>query len=242
MEKKKKSLINKIWSNRHVLRSLPQTLYFNFHYLPFRQAIHLPILLYKPRLVDMKGSVKICCTGGGKIRYGMIRLGFHHVPLYPNSGITYENHGGTITFHGRCTIGNNAAISVGEKATLDIGDNVLNTSSLKLVAYDKVVIGERVRFGWAVLLMDTDFHKLTKTKGGYSKGHAPVVIGSNNWFGNGCRIMKRTSTPDYCIIQGGTTLSGPVEAPPYSVVGTDSKIIVKTTGVWRNVDDDKIEY
>lgn len=65
MEKKKKSLINKIWSNRHVLRSLPQTLYFNFHYLPFRQAIHLPILLYKPRLVDMKGSVKICCTGGG---------------------------------------------------------------------------------------------------------------------------------------------------------------------------------
>lgn len=172
----------------------------------------------------------------------MIRLGFNHVSIYPNSGVMWENHGGTVTFHGRCSIGNNSAISVGEKARLEIGDNVLNTSSLKLVAYDSVTIGERVRFGWDCLLMDTDFHKLTKVLGGYSKGHAPVVIGSNNWFGNGCRIMKRTSTPDYCVVQGGTTLSGPVDAPPYSVVGTDAKIVVKATGVWRNVDDDKIEY
>lgn len=239
-ENKKKSLISRIWNQRHVLRSLLQTLYFNFHYLPWRQAIHLPILLYKPKLLSTKGKVKICYEG--KITYGMIRLGFYHVSIYPNTGIMYENHGGTITFYGRCTIGNNAAISIGPKAVVDIGDNVKNTSSLKFVSYDKVQVGNCVRFGWDCLLMDTDFHKLTKTKGGYSKGHAPVVIGNNNWFGNGCRIMKRTSTPDYCIVQGGTTLSGPVDAPPYSVVGTDSKIIVKTTGVWRNVDDDVIEY
>lgn len=172
----------------------------------------------------------------------MIRLGFYSVSIYPNSGIMYENHGGTITFHGRCSIGNNAFISIGSKAKVDIGDSVMNTSSLKFVSYDRVQIGNRVRFGWNCLLMDTDFHKLTKTKGGYSKGHAPIVIGSNNWFGNGCRIMKRTSTPDYCIVQGGTTLSGPVEAPPYSVVGTDAKLVVKATGLWRNVDDDVIEY
>ena len=172
----------------------------------------------------------------------MIRLGFYSVSIYPNSGIMYENHGGTITFHGRCSIGNNAFISIGSKAKVDIGDKVGSSSSLKLVSYDNVTIGERVRFGWNCLLMDTDFHKLTKTKGGYSKGHAPIVIGSNNWFGNGCRIMKRTSTPDYCIVQGGTTLSDPVEAPPYSVVGTDAKLVVKATGLWCNVDDDVIEY
>lgn len=172
----------------------------------------------------------------------MIKLGFFNVSIYPNSGIMWENHGGEVTFHGRCTIGNNAAISIGAKAKVEIGNNVRNTSSLKIVSYDSVTIGERVRFGWDCLLMDTDFHKLTKVKGGYSKGHAPVVIGSNNWFGNGCRIMKRTTTPDYCVIQGGTTLSGPVDAPPYSVVGSDAKLVVKATGVWRNVDDDKIEY
>lgn len=63
---KKKSIINKLWERRHELRSLPQSVWFNFHYLPWRQAIHLPILLYKPRIVDGKGSVKICLSGGGK--------------------------------------------------------------------------------------------------------------------------------------------------------------------------------
>lgn len=49
-------------------------------------------------------------------------------------------------------------------------------------------------------------------------------------------------TPDHCVVQGRTILSGPVSAPSYSVVGNDSHIVVKATGVWRNVDDDVIEY
>lgn len=53
---------SKIWNRRRDLRSLPYSIYFNFHYLPFRQAVKLPILLYKPKLLKLKGIVKI---GGG---------------------------------------------------------------------------------------------------------------------------------------------------------------------------------
>lgn len=232
------TILNKLWKNRQIFRSILPTIYFNFHYLPFSQAIRLPILLYKPRLLKMKGNVKI----EGKVKFGMIRLGFPTVSLYPNSGIVYENHGGTIVFNGKCSIGNNSAISIGAKANIEFGENFKSTTTLKLTSYDKIVFGNRVRLGWDILVMDTDFHKLTKLSGGYSHGHAPVIIGSNNWFGNGCKIMKRTTTPDYCIVQGGTILSGPVSAPSYSVVGNDSHIVVKATGVWRNVDDDVIEY
>lgn len=45
-----------------VLRFLPWTLKFNFHYLPFKQAIKLPILLYKPKLLTLKGIIRI--SGG----------------------------------------------------------------------------------------------------------------------------------------------------------------------------------
>lgn len=51
-----------------------------------------------------------------EIKFGMIRLGFLTVSLYPNTSIVYENHGGTIVFNGKCTIGNNSAISIGTKA------------------------------------------------------------------------------------------------------------------------------
>lgn len=187
----------------------------------------------------MKGNVKI---GEGKIKFGMVRLGFPTVSLYPNTGIVYENHGGTIVFNGLCSIGNNSAISIGTKAIVEFGDRFAASTTLRLTSYNHITFGDKVCFGWDTLVMDTDFHKLTKLSGGYSHGHAPVIIGSNNWFGNGCRIMKRTSTPDYCVVQGGTILSGPVSAPSYSVIGNDSHVVVKATGIWRNVDDDVIEY
>jgi len=52
-------LVSKIKSKKWVLRSLLPTIYFNFHYLPFRQAVKLPIFLYKPDLKLMKGTVTI---------------------------------------------------------------------------------------------------------------------------------------------------------------------------------------
>lgn len=53
------NILTKLWNNRRILRSILPSVYFNFHYLPFSQAIRLPILLYKPRLLKMKGNVKM---------------------------------------------------------------------------------------------------------------------------------------------------------------------------------------
>ena len=50
---------SKIKSKAWVLRSIIPTIYFNFHYLPFKQAIKLPIFLYKPHLKLMKGTITI---------------------------------------------------------------------------------------------------------------------------------------------------------------------------------------
>ena len=80
------------------LRYIVPTLYFNFHYLPFRQAIRLPIVLYKPHLLKCKGTIRLE-PEDGRIRHGMIRLGFHQVSLYPNNGFTWENMGGNSCFY-----------------------------------------------------------------------------------------------------------------------------------------------
>lgn len=180
--------------------------------------------------------------GGAKIKIGMIRLGFPTVSSYPQRGVMFENGGGTVIFEGRCRMGNNTNITIGEKGVAVLGDNLSATTSLRLCVFDRVEIGKDSRIGWDVTIMDTDFHKISKLKGGYSKGHAPIKIGAHNWIANSCKIMKRTQTPDYCIVQGGTILSGPVNAPEYSIVGPNTEVVVKTTGVWRDVENDKIEY
>ena len=54
--------------------------------------------------------------------------------------------------------------------------------------------------------------------------------------------MKRSRTPNYCVIQAGTILSESISVPEYSVIGNDVRIVTKVSGVWSNRDDDVIEY
>ncbi len=78
----KDSFISKAWRRKSDFRSIFASIYFNFHYLPIRQAIRLPILLYKPKFKKLKGKIII---DSPKLKYGMVKLGFEKVSVYPNS-------------------------------------------------------------------------------------------------------------------------------------------------------------
>lgn len=233
-----KSVLKKIWENRWILRSIIQSIFFNFYYLPFRQAIKLPILLYKPHFITLKGKVIISSP---IVKTGMIRLGKRIVPIYPNNGIIFENNGGTIEFKGKCVIGNNSAISIGEKAKIEIGNKFVATTTLKIISCHHITFGEKVLVGWECTFMDTDFHTMKKINGGYTKGYAPIKIGNNNWFGTKCHVMKRTETPDYCTISAMTLLNKKYNYPPYTVIG-GSPATDMAYGVYRDEDDDTIDF
>ena len=109
--------ISKLYKKTKQFKYILHSIYFNFHYLPIKQAIRLPIILYKPELLSLKGKIII---ESNDIHFGMIRLGFRNVGIYPNTGITYENRVGTIIFKGKCFIGNSSAISIEKKAELEI--------------------------------------------------------------------------------------------------------------------------
>lgn len=232
--------IKKIWNHRFDIRNIFSSIYFCFHYLPLSQALHLPILLYKPSLLKLNGKITI--DSNTKIKYGLIRLGFPSVSIYPNSGIIFENKGGEIIFKGEARIGNNSAISIGDKGLLVIGDKFKASTTLKIICYHNINFGKCVLFGWDCLVMDTDLHKLTMTNGGYNKGFGSVKIGDNNWIGNSCRIMKNTGTPNYCTISAGTVLSSMQDVPEYSIIGFNRKIEILSNGKYRDIDNDQIDY
>ena len=233
------NLKKSIWGNRWVLRSIFKTIWFNFHYLPIKQAVKLPILLYKPFFLKLGGEMKIECDQG--VKFGMIQLGRHGVSIYPNSGITFENRG-TIVFKGNCSIGGNSAISTGDKAIVTFGNRFGATSTFKLVSYHEIQFKDNVLFGWDCLVLDTDFHRLKNLDGGRSKGYGQIVIGSDNWFGCKCCIFKNTKTPNYCTISTGSILNKTYDFPEYSIIGTSNNIEVKVTGIYRDINDDTIIY
>lgn len=236
--------MNKILNNKWILRSLLKTIWFNFHYLPFRQAIKLPILLYKPKFLVCKGQIKI----DGPVHFGMITLGKFRVSIYPNTGIVYENWGGVITFRGKCRIGNASALSIGKNGSVEFGNDFSASTSLRLVCYHKITIRDNVLIGWNNLICDTDFHSLTiesndpnKPAIRKSRGYDKIEIGRNTWLAMNCTILKGTTLPEYCVVGANSTLNKTTKAEPKSLLANDTAVI-RRTGIYRDLNNDGINY
>lgn len=225
-----KRVYRKIKANSWMLRSIFKTIYFNFHYLPFRQAVKLPILLYKPHFYESRGKIFI---DSENIRFGMIRLGVLTSRVYPNSGILYTNQGGEIHFKGACQIGNSSAIIIGENGNVIFGDDFRASGSTKITSCIGIEFGVKTRLGWDTNFMDTSFHPLYDMENKcFKKAYGKITIGDDNWFSSQCVIMHSVTTPERCIfgMRSIVTRGGNYES--YCVHG-GSPIKVLTRGVMR---------
>ncbi len=231
------NIFNKISRNRWKLRALLPSIIFNLRYLPFSQAIHMPIWIYKGKQKNMTGKIRIC----GPVKFGMIRLGVNLVSIYPNSGISLEIRG-QLTFKGKTSIGNNSAISVGETGELEFGDNFISTCGLKLACLHSVTFDENVLIGWNTQIIDSDFHAIKYDDGRKSKGYGAVNVGKNVWIANNCKIYKNVSIPDHCVVGADTILHKSVDIPSNSLITNKIETIVKVQGIRYDPDDSHIQY
>lgn len=223
-------LIKKIKENLWILRSLHKTLYLNFKCLPFKQAIKLPILLYKPKILCLKGKIKIKAE---HIKTGMIQLGTYEVNIYPNCGITIDIRGKLI-FEGVCKIGNSSNISITENAETTLGNNFAATAALKFVNYDKISIGSNVLIGWDCLICDYDFHTITNILENkeYSK-KGKIKIGNKVWIANGCSIMKNSEIPANTIVAAHSLINKKINVPEYSLIAGIPATIKRNNVKWE---------
>ena len=68
---------------------------------------------------------------------------------------------------------------------------------------------------------------------------------SFNYFCNFYRIIelyKNTNIPSYCVIGSDTIIRGPIDCSPYSLIVTESTATVRKEGVFRDKNDDMINY
>ena len=215
-----------------------QSVYFNFHYLPIRQAVKLPIILHHASLKDVKGGVKIQCDN---IYRGMIHLGCYGVCLYPDNGIVWENHGGTVIFQGKVSIGSASALSINKHAEVIFGEDFINTAALKLVASRKISFGKSVRLGWNTMIMDTNMHPLkNKLTGKRSSGGSPIEIGDYCWISTNSMVLPGVHMPERVICALGSLVTRSMEYESWCMYG-GSPIRKLKDNIYRDFDDDRDE-
>ena len=219
--------------------NIPKTLYFNFKYLPFRQAVKLPIYCHDVIMDDMRGGITI---DSPNIRRGMISLGKWGVKIFHDKKFIWSNHGGGIIFRGKCQIGAGSALVINDKSHLIFGDNFKNAYGMKIVASRKIEFGKHVSIGWNVLIMDTNFHPLkNKLTGLKSKGGAPITIGDYNWISTNSVILPGVTTPQNVIFALGSIVNKGINWDSFSLYG-GSPLHKLRDNIYRDYNDDRDEY
>lgn len=223
---------------RTLLALFPSFL-FCLRYLPFRQAIKIPIIIYKPHFYCLGGKVII---DSSRITFGMIRLGLFITSQYPNGGIRWYNKG-TIVFRGKVCIGANSSIFLLRKGSyLSIGNNFGNATTLRINCDYKIILGDGVRIGWDVTIMDSSMHRLKDMNGHFlGSGYGEIFVGEHTWIASQCMISSGSKLPAYTIVSARSLVNKHVkEIPGHCLIaGTPAKLIKQ--GVWRDLEDDKIE-
>lgn len=184
---------------------LPWTIAFNFRYLPFKQAIKLPVVFYvRPSFLIFKGKVII---DSKNIKCSMIRLGKSIVPLVPRYGFIWENDG-TIIFHGDCIISNASFVSC-RNGRLEFGNKDSFSSNTRIICHNSILFGDKIRVSWDCTFIDTDLHPLIDTISHKELPMtSPIKIDYGTWVGHNCIVSKGTHLPKNTTVSSGSVVKG----------------------------------
>lgn len=200
-----------------------KTIYFNFKYLPFTQAIKLPILISnKVYLKVTSGKIILDCS----IRTGLIQFGYGNIGIFDNKkSRSIWEVSGTVVFKGKCNIGHGSKISVGNSGKLILGENFVITAETSIVSFSEIQFGNNCLLSWDILVMDTDSHKLKDESGKIINKPTPIIIGDNIWIGCRCLILKGTIIPSNCVIGANSIVNKPLEKRNCLYVGSPCKMV-----------------
>lgn len=182
---------------------IPKTIFFNFYYFSPLIAIKFPVIIsHRVWLKNISGKVVLESP-----RSGMVQIGYGDVGIFDSrNSCSIWDVTGTVHFKGNCRIGHGCKISVNGELTM--GEGVAMTAESTIVARTKVNVGNYALVSWDVLIMDTDFHKITEMESDRQLNFdKPIQIGDSVWIGCRSMILKGVNISNNSIIAAGSVVS-----------------------------------
>lgn len=206
---------------------IPKTLYVNFKYFKFNEAIKLPLFIsHRVWLKKVKGQIKI----DAYIYRGMIQIGFGEVGIFDKhkSRSIFESDG-MITFKGKASFGHGSKIVV--HGELIIGDNLCVSAESSIICFERISLGDNCLISWDNLIMDTDFHKIKKFNGTITNKDREIVIGNNVWMGCRSTVLKGSIIGNNIVIAASSNIFNKIDGDNQVIGGNPAKVL-KTDIIW----------
>lgn len=139
---------------------------------------------------------------------------------------------GPVELHGTCNIrlGRNAYLYPGVyletqgKGVITIGDNVVLSRGVHIVAFDSVTLGHGAMVGEYASIRDAN-HRLGTPSVRHS-GHvsASITIGHNVWIGRGATVLKGVSIGDHSVVAANAVATKSI-APGVIAGGVPARVL-----------------
>lgn len=197
--------------------------YFNFRYLPLRQAIHLPISVTTNlgRCNITKGQLIL----PEPIRYKQILIGGGKSPgLQTLKTRIIIANGGKIIFHGNCIISQGTVLRCDKDATIELGDNFYCNGNCFMRSTNKIFFGRECLLGWNVTLNTTDGHTIWHNGKEVLK-EAPIIIDDNVWITPNSSFVKGSCISSGCIVAQGAIVTRKFTERNCLIGGIPAKIV-----------------
>lgn len=209
------------------IRCVPRTVYFNFYYLPMKQAMRFPIIVsHRTKFQSMKGNVIVPSDA----KTAKIKLGFGVVQVADNR---YSRFIWDVREGGEIEFGNNIKVGTGCKlyvsGVVKIGDGCNFTGECSLNCSKKITFGERCLISWRTVIMDTDFHAILDVRGKELNPDKEIIIGKSVWICACSSILKGVRLGDNSVVSGSSNV---VDSFDQNVIlgGNPAKIIGSMIG------------
>ena len=199
-----------------------KSIYFNFRYLPFRQAIYMPVWITT--------NFKIM-----KLQRGQIILSFPYrknfllgdcgsVGLQEMQGGIYMEDGAKLILNAMCVIGQGTTLRCDKNAVIELGKNFYCNKNCHIRSAEKIKIGDECSLGWNVQINTDDGHAITHD-GKAVKSIGSIEICNHVWITSNTIITKNVNIADGCIVAQGAVVSKSITESKSLVGGVPAKVL-----------------
>lgn len=179
--------------------SISKSILFCIRYLPFKQAIRIPIIIsYDTKFKLMQGMVFI---NSSDISPGMVHIGISNgsFDCGKNTRTTLQlQPDSKLIFKGKASIAKGAVINNG--GIIEFGKNFSSNFGLFISCNKMISFGDNCLLGWNNHFLDNNGHKIFDDLGDITSIAKEIRIGSNVWITSETHFLSGSAIGDGCVV------------------------------------------
>lgn len=199
-----------------------KSFYFNFRYLPFQQAVYLPIWITTNfKVIKLKRGQIIL---DHPYRKNFIFGASGSPGLQEHGGGLYLEPNAKLLLHALCVISQGTVLRCDRDATIELGPNFYCNKNCFLRSANSIKIGDDCSLGWNVQINTNDGHAIRHNDKKVTTS-APITIGNHVWLTSNTIITKGITIPNGCIVAQGAVVTKTIQEPNVLVGGIPAKVL-----------------